>query len=56
MLAEALARGEARHSAVKRNRAAIEEIREVYRRSGGADAAALARGAGGGVREDARSA
>jgi hypothetical protein len=35
-LAEALARFEARHPAVKRNRAAIEEIREVYRRSGGA--------------------
>jgi hypothetical protein len=34
-LAEALASGEARHPAVKRNRAAIEEIRETYRRSGG---------------------
>jgi hypothetical protein len=34
-LAEALARYEARHLAVKRNRAAIEELREVYRRSGG---------------------
>ena len=34
-LAEALARFEAKHPAVKRNRAAIEEIREVYRRSGG---------------------
>jgi len=34
-LAEALARGEARHPGVKRNRGAIEEIREVYRRSGG---------------------
>ena len=34
-LAEALAKGEARHPAVKRNRAAIEELREVYRRSGG---------------------
>jgi hypothetical protein len=34
-LAGALARGEARHPAVKRNRAAIEEIREAYRRSGG---------------------
>lgn len=34
-LAEALARGAARHQAVKRNRAAIDEIREVYRRSGG---------------------
>jgi hypothetical protein len=30
-----MARGEARHPAVKRNRAAIDEIREVYRRSGG---------------------
>ncbi|MGH9420385.1 MAG: DEAD/DEAH box helicase, partial [Thermoanaerobaculia bacterium] len=34
-LAEALARGHARHPAVKRNRAAIEEIRQAYRRSGG---------------------
>ena len=34
-LAEALAKGEARHPAVKRNRAAIDELREVYRRSGG---------------------
>ena len=36
VLAEALARGEARHPAVKRNRAAIEEIRSTWRRSGGA--------------------
>ena len=36
VLAEALARGEARHPAVKRNRAAIEEIRSAWRRSGGA--------------------
>ena len=35
VLAEALARGEARHVALKRHRPAIEEIREVYRRSGG---------------------
>ncbi len=34
-LAEALARGETRHVAVKRNRPAIEEVRELYRRSGG---------------------
>ncbi len=34
-LAEALARGEARHPAVKRNRASIDEIRETYRRSAG---------------------
>ena len=34
-LAEALARGEARHFAVKENRGAIEEIREAYKRSGG---------------------
>ncbi|HEY9428547.1 MAG TPA: DEAD/DEAH box helicase [Gemmatimonadaceae bacterium] len=34
-LAEALARGEARHPAVKRNHAAIEEVRELHRRSGG---------------------
>ena len=35
VLAESLARFEARHHAVKRNRMAIEELREVYRRSGG---------------------
>ena len=35
LIAESLARFEARHPAVKRNRAAIEEIRDVYRRSGG---------------------
>lgn len=34
-LAEALARGEPRHVAVKRNRQAVEEVRELYRRSGG---------------------
>jgi hypothetical protein len=34
-LAEALARGEARHFAVKKNRDAIDEIREAYKRSGG---------------------
>ncbi|HJU88209.1 MAG TPA: DEAD/DEAH box helicase [Gemmatimonadaceae bacterium] len=34
-LASSLARFEARHPAVKRNRPAIEELREVYRRSGG---------------------
>jgi hypothetical protein len=34
-LAEAMAKGEARHPAVKRNRASIDEIRDVYRRSGG---------------------
>jgi hypothetical protein len=34
-IAESLARSEARHPAVKRNRPAIDEIREVYRRSGG---------------------
>jgi hypothetical protein len=36
VLAEALARFEARHVAVKKNRPAVEEIREMYRRSGGA--------------------
>jgi hypothetical protein len=36
VLAEALARGEARHSALKRHRLQIEAIREAYRRSGGA--------------------
>jgi ATP-dependent helicase HrpA len=35
VLAEALARGEALHIAVRRNREAIDEIREVWRRSGG---------------------
>jgi hypothetical protein len=35
VLAEAMAREEARHVAVKRNRDAIEAVREVWRRSGG---------------------
>jgi ATP-dependent helicase HrpA len=35
LLAESLARGQARHRAVPRNQAAIDEIREVYRRSAG---------------------
>src|SRR5947207_7971264 len=35
LLAAAVARGEARHFAVKKNQAAIEEIREAYKRSGG---------------------
>lgn len=35
LLAEALARGEARHPAAKHDRVAIEEIREAWRRSGG---------------------
>ena len=35
LLAEGLARFEARHAAVKRNRFVIEELREVHRRSGG---------------------
>jgi hypothetical protein len=35
VLAEALARGEARHPAVPRNREAIEAVRETWRRSGG---------------------
>jgi hypothetical protein len=34
-LALAVAKGEARHPAVRRNRRAIEELRELYRRSGG---------------------
>ena len=34
-LADALARSEARHPAVPRNRPAIDEVREVWRRSGG---------------------
>lgn len=37
-LAEALARGEARHVAAKNDRVAIEEIRESWRRSGGTTA------------------
>ena len=36
VLADSLAKGEARHSALKRHRVPIEEIREAYRRSGGA--------------------
>ncbi len=35
VLAEALARGEARHFAVKKNQEVIQEIREAYKRSGG---------------------
>ena len=35
VLAGALARGEARHHAVRQNRSAIDELREVHRRSGG---------------------
>ena len=35
VLAEAVARGEARHFAVKKNRDTIEAIREAYKRSGG---------------------
>jgi ATP-dependent helicase HrpA len=35
VLAEALARGEARHPGARKNQEAIESIRETYRRSGG---------------------
>jgi hypothetical protein len=35
VLAESLARGEARHPAVRRHRRMIEEVRELHRRSGG---------------------
>ncbi|MBX3173831.1 MAG: DEAD/DEAH box helicase [Gemmatimonadaceae bacterium] len=35
VLADALARGEARHAAVPRNRPMIDQVREVWRRSGG---------------------
>ncbi len=35
VLAEAMARGEAHHQAVQRNRQAVDEVREAYRRSGG---------------------
>ncbi|MDA1080144.1 MAG: DEAD/DEAH box helicase [Gemmatimonadetes bacterium] len=38
VLAGALARGEARHAAVPRNQHAIEQVRETWRRSGGATA------------------
>jgi hypothetical protein len=34
-LAEAMARGQARHASVKKNRASVEKIRETWRRSGG---------------------
>jgi hypothetical protein len=34
-LAEALANGQARHLSVKKNRAAVDDIRQTYRRSGG---------------------
>ena len=34
-IAEALARGEARHPGAQKNQAAIESVRETYRRSGG---------------------
>ena len=35
VLAEAMAKGQARHASVKRNRAPVEKIRETWRRSGG---------------------
>jgi ATP-dependent helicase HrpA len=35
VLAEALARGEARHPGAQKNQAAIDSVRETYRRSGG---------------------
>jgi hypothetical protein len=35
-LAEAMARGEARHLSMRANLSAVEEVRETYRRSGGA--------------------
>jgi hypothetical protein len=35
VLADSLARGEARHPALKRQRSQIEQLREMYRRSGG---------------------
>ncbi|HEY5218942.1 MAG TPA: DEAD/DEAH box helicase, partial [Gemmatimonadaceae bacterium] len=36
LLAEALARGESRHPAVRQNQRAVESVREAWRRSGGA--------------------
>jgi ATP-dependent RNA helicase HrpA len=38
VLAEALARGEARHAGARRNQEAIDAVRETYRRSGGTTA------------------
>ena len=35
VLAEAMAKGQARHASVKRNRAAVEKIRATWRKSGG---------------------
>jgi len=35
LIAEALARGEVRHSSMRRNIAAVEDVRETWRRSGG---------------------
>ena len=35
-LADAMAKGQARHASVKRNRASVEKIREAWRKSGGA--------------------
>ncbi|HEX6575159.1 MAG TPA: DEAD/DEAH box helicase [Gemmatimonadaceae bacterium] len=35
-LADAMAKGQARHASVKKNRAAVDRIRETWRRSGGA--------------------
>ena len=35
-LADAMAKGQARHASVKRNRASVEKIRETWRKSGGA--------------------
>lgn len=35
LIAMALARGDAKHPAVRRNRRAVDELRELYRRSGG---------------------
>ncbi len=35
VLAEAMARGEARHLAVRKNQSVIDEVREAYKRSGG---------------------
>jgi hypothetical protein len=36
LLADAVARGESRHPAVRRNQAAVEAVRDAWRRSGGA--------------------
>ena len=54
VLAEALARGEARHPGARQNQAAIESMRETYRRSGGQTPRFEPRRSRGAVRSAAR--